>query len=51
MKRLMILTVGRCLLFAAVPAMAQSAADEAAVRKANEEMRRPQARRAGPTYV
>jgi hypothetical protein len=34
MKRLMILTVGVCLLFAAVPVTAQSAADEAAVREA-----------------
>jgi ketosteroid isomerase-like protein len=33
MKRLMILTVGVCLLFATAPVMAQSAADEAAVRK------------------
>lgn len=33
MKNLMILTVGVCLLFAAVPAVAQNAADEAAIRE------------------
>ena len=37
MKYLMILTVGVCLLFAAVPAVAQSAADEAAVREATKQ--------------
>jgi ketosteroid isomerase-like protein len=37
MKRLMILTVGVCLLFAAMPVIAQSAADEAAIKKANED--------------
>jgi uncharacterized protein (TIGR02246 family) len=36
MKRFMIFTVGVCLLFAAVPAVAQSAADEAAILKAEE---------------
>jgi uncharacterized protein (TIGR02246 family) len=36
MKYLMILTVGVCLLFAAMPVMAQSTADEAAVREAEE---------------
>ena len=37
MKYLMIPTVGLCLLFAAAPVMAQSAADEAAIKKANEQ--------------
>ena len=37
MKYLMILTVGVCLLFATVPAVADQAADEAAVREANEQ--------------
>ncbi len=37
MKYLMILTVGVCLLFAAVPVVAQNAADEAAIREANEQ--------------
>ncbi len=36
MRFLMILTVGVCLLLATVPVMAQSAADEAAVRDATE---------------
>ena len=35
MKRLMILTVGLCLLITVAPVMAQSAADEAAIKKAN----------------
>jgi uncharacterized protein (TIGR02246 family) len=38
MKHLMILTIGVCLLFAAMPVMAQSAADEAAVREAVEKL-------------
>ncbi len=33
MKYLIILTIGVCLLFASVPAMADQAADEAAIRK------------------
>jgi hypothetical protein len=37
MKYLKILLVGVCLLFAAAQVMAQSAADEAAVREANEQ--------------
>ena len=37
MKYLMILTVGVFLLFASVPAVAQSTADEAAIREANEQ--------------
>lgn len=36
MKYLMILMVGVCLLFAAVPAVADQAADEAAIKKAND---------------
>ena len=39
MRLLMILTVGMCLLFAAVPAVAQNAADEAAIREAAEQIR------------
>ncbi len=38
MKYLMTLTVGVCLLFASVPAVAQNAADEAAVREAIEKL-------------
>ncbi len=37
MRLLMILTVGVCLLIAAVPVMAQSAADEAAIREASKQ--------------
>jgi ketosteroid isomerase-like protein len=37
MKRLMILTVGVCLLIAAVPAIADQAADEAAIRAATKQ--------------
>ncbi len=37
MKALMIITVGVCLLLAVAPVMAQSAADEAAVREATEQ--------------
>jgi ketosteroid isomerase-like protein len=37
MKRLIIFTVGVCLLLAAVPATAQIAADKAAIRQANEQ--------------
>ena len=38
MKHLLILTVGICLLFASVPAVADQAADEAAIRKGMEQM-------------
>ena len=38
MKYLVILTVGVCLLFAAVPAVAQNAADEAAIREATKQI-------------
>ncbi len=38
MKYLMILTVGVCLLFASVPAVADQAADEAAIRAAAKQM-------------
>ena len=38
MRRLLILTVGICLLLASVPAMADQAADEAAIRKVVEQV-------------
>jgi len=37
MKKLLILTIGFCSLFTSVPAMADQAADEAAIRNAEEE--------------
>ena len=37
MRFLMILTVGVCLLFTAMPAIAQSAADEAAIREVSKQ--------------
>lgn len=41
MKRSMILFVGICVLFSSIPAMADQAADEAAVRKVVERLLPP----------